>query len=68
MNNQTTYALLVRSAERTRDTLEAAIYGLCILSAVVAIWQFARQPLPLAVTLPVASQLVDPQGDRQCRA
>ena len=43
MNNQTTYTLLVRSEEKSRDLLEAAVYAMCILSAIVAIWQFVEQ-------------------------
>jgi hypothetical protein len=38
MNNQTTYTLLVRSEERSRDLLETAVYAMCTLSAIVAIW------------------------------
>jgi len=67
MNNQTTYALLVRSEEKSRDILEAAVYATCILSALVAIWQFALQPLSLAVTMPVSSQQVDPQDNTRCQ-
>ncbi len=49
MNNRSIYALLVRSEEKTRDVLETAVYTICILSAVLAIWQFARQPNPLPI-------------------
>ncbi len=49
MNNQTTYALLVRSEEKNRDLLEAAVYAMCILSAIVAIWQFVEQSSRLSV-------------------
>jgi hypothetical protein len=47
---ESTYALLIRSEEKNRDLLEAAIYPLLIIGAVVAIYQFAMQPvkLPLA--------------------
>jgi hypothetical protein len=55
MNNQITYTLLARSREKSRDILEAAVYVLCTFSAILAVWQFAREPLPLAVTMPVAS-------------
>ena len=61
MNNKSTYRLLVHSQEKSRDILETALYALCILSATVAMWQFARQPLPLAVIKPTASQLVEQQ-------
>ena len=49
MNNEheSTYALLVRSEEKSRDMLETAVYALFILSAVFAIWQFVQQPMPL---------------------
>jgi hypothetical protein len=47
MNNRPIYALLVRSEEKSRDMLETAVYAMCILSAVFAIWQFAQQPNPL---------------------
>jgi hypothetical protein len=49
MSNQTTYALLVRSKETSRDLLEAAVYGLCVLSAIFAIWQFVAQSSRLSV-------------------
>lgn len=47
MNKRSIYGLLVRSEEKSRDMLETAIYTMCILSAVFAIWQFAQQPNPL---------------------
>jgi hypothetical protein len=47
MNNQTTYALLMRSEDKGRDLAEAAVYAICVLSAVFAIWQFAQQPVTL---------------------
>ena len=53
--HQSTYALLVRSEEKNRSVLETALYAIFILSAVVSIWQFARQTnaLPLdSVTSP----------------
>jgi hypothetical protein len=49
MKSQTTYTLLVRSEEKNRDLLEAAVYALCILSAIVAIWQFVDQYSRLSV-------------------
>jgi hypothetical protein len=51
--HESTYALLVRSENEKRSLLEMIAYGLFILSAVAAIWQFASQPLnlPLA-TMP----------------
>ena len=49
MNSQTTYTLLVRSEEKSRDLLEAAVYAMCILSAIVAMWQFVEQSSRLSV-------------------
>jgi hypothetical protein len=49
MNSPTTYTLLVRSEEKSRDLLEAAVYAMCILSAIVAIWQFVEQSSRLSV-------------------
>ena len=49
MNNQTTYTLLVRSEEKNRDLLETAVYALCILSVIAAIWQFVGQSNSLSV-------------------
>ena len=49
MNSPTTYTLLVRSEEKSRDLLEAAVYAICILSAIAAIWQFVEQSSRLSV-------------------
>jgi hypothetical protein len=46
MNNETTYALLIRSEEKGRSIMETVVYALCIMSAAAAIWQFALQPTP----------------------
>ena len=46
MNNHTTYELLVQSEEKGRTIIEAAVYIACILSVVVAIFQFMGQPTP----------------------
>src|SRR6266700_6982510 len=40
-----TYAFLIRSEEKSRNVSEVAIYLLLILGAVIAIWQFAQQPV-----------------------
>jgi len=40
-----TYALLVRSEDKTRALFETIVYGLVILSALTAILQFADQPV-----------------------
>ena len=68
MNNRPTYTLLVRSEEKSRDMLETAVYAMCILSAIVGIWQFAQHPLLLPVTKTISSQHVDPQDNTRGRA
>jgi hypothetical protein len=47
MNNhqESTYALLVRSEEKSRNALETVAYMTFILSVVVAVWQFAQHPV-----------------------
>ena len=42
---ESTYALLVRSEDKKRALFETIVYGLVILSALVAILQFADQPV-----------------------
>jgi hypothetical protein len=44
-NQESTYALLVRSEERSRGALETIAYFTCILSVLVAVWQFAHRPV-----------------------
>jgi hypothetical protein len=44
---ESTYALLMRSEEKSRNLLEMVIYPLLIIGAVIAIWQFALQPMDL---------------------
>ena len=46
MNKHTTYELLVQSEEKGRTIIETAVYITCILSVVVAIFQFIGQPTP----------------------
>ena len=48
--HESTYALLVRSEDRERSIFETIVYGLFILSAVAAIWQFAQQPVNFPVS------------------
>ena len=47
MTNQqeSTYALLVRSEEKSRGVLEIILYTLFMFSALAPLWQFARQPV-----------------------
>lgn len=49
MNNQTTYTLLVRSEEKARSIMETIVYAMCIVSAIVAIWQFVEQSARLSL-------------------
>lgn len=42
-----TYALLVRSEEKSRNALETVAYLTFILSVVVAIWQFVQHPVTI---------------------
>jgi len=51
MNNDTTYALLVRSEEKGRSIMETAVYALLGLSAILSILQFVQQPNRLPTTL-----------------
>ena len=43
--HESTYAFLIRSEEKSRNVIEMAIYPILILGAVIAIWQFAQQPV-----------------------
>jgi hypothetical protein len=43
--HESTYALLVRSEEKSRSVLEVVLYAFFIFSAVFSIWQFAQQPV-----------------------
>jgi hypothetical protein len=45
--HESTYALLMRSEEKSRNLLEMLIYPLLIIGAMIAIWQFAFQPMDL---------------------
>jgi hypothetical protein len=51
MNNDTTYALLVRSEETGRSIMETAVYALLGLSAILSILQFVQQPDRMPTTL-----------------
>ena len=51
MNNDTTYALLVRSEEKGRSIMETAVYALLGLSAILSILQFVQQPNRMPTTL-----------------
>lgn len=44
-SSESTYALIVRSEEKSRSVLEVVLYACLILSAIFTIWQFANQPV-----------------------
>jgi len=46
-HNESTYALLIRSEEKSRNVIKMAICPILILGAVIAIWQFAQQPVSI---------------------
>ena len=48
-HQESTYALLVRSEEKSRNALETVAYLTFILSVVVAFWQFAQNPVNIPV-------------------
>ena len=50
MNNQfeSTYSLIVRSEDKSRSRMETLVYVVLILTAVLSIWQFARQSMALS--------------------
>jgi len=47
---ESTYALLIRSEEKSRNLIELALYPLLGLLSIIAIWQFAQQ----AINIPPA--------------
>ena len=53
-NDHTLYGILAGSEEKGRGVMETAVYATCILSVVVAIFQFIGQPAqdPFAVFYP----------------
>ena len=42
---KSTYSMLVQAEEKERNVFETLVYGVIVLSAVVAIWQVAHQPV-----------------------
>jgi hypothetical protein len=48
--HESTYALLMRSQEKSRNLLEMVIYPLLIIGAIIAIWQFVLQAVELPAT------------------
>ena len=63
MNNDTTYALLVRSEEKGRSIMETAVYALMGLSAILSILQFVEQSERMPTT--VATQLYETSDTSQ---
>jgi len=44
-HQESTYTLLIRSEDKSRSVFEVVIYPLLILGPLIAIWQFAQQPV-----------------------
>ncbi len=47
---KSTYSMLVQSEEKERNLFETFVYGVIVLSAVIAIWQVAHQPVKVPFT------------------
>jgi len=47
-NFESTYALVVRSQEKSRTALEMLVYAIFILSVIAMIWQFAQTPVTIS--------------------
>ena len=52
---ESTYALIVRSEEKERGIFEGAVYFAVVLSALVSIWQVAKQPVEMPTTIHTTS-------------
>ena len=48
--HNSTYSLLVRSEERSRNVFELVVYPLLILGPLIATWQFTQQPVNIPAT------------------
>jgi hypothetical protein len=67
-NDQTLYGILAGSEEKGRGAMETAVYAMCLLSVVAAIFQFVEQPkkdpfavfYPAAQPVPIVSHAVQP--------
>ena len=44
-HEESAYCLLIRSEEKSRNAFELTIYPCLILGPLIAIWQFAQQPV-----------------------
>jgi hypothetical protein len=49
-HEESTYALLMRSEEKSRNLLEMVIYPLLTVGAIIAIWQFVLKAVELPST------------------
>ena len=47
---KSTYSMIVQAEETDRNLFETLVYGVIVLSAVVAIWQVAHQPVKVPFT------------------
>jgi hypothetical protein len=69
MKNQTTYAMLVRSEEKSRDVLETGAYAMCVLSVIITMGLFVEQSSRLSdnsFTLPThATAIVSQHAAKQ---
>jgi len=52
---ESTYALIVRSEETERSIFEGAVYFAVVLSALLSIWQVARQPVEMPTVIHTTS-------------
>jgi len=49
-HQESTYALLVRSEEKSRNAFETVAYSTVLISVIAAIWQFAQHPVNIPAT------------------
>jgi hypothetical protein len=64
---ESTYALIVRSEEKERSIFEGAVYFAVVLSALFSIWQVAKQPVALPLTV-VHTTSIEQSADTNHRA
>ena len=64
---ESTYALIVRSEEKERSIFEGAVYFAVVLSALFSIWQVAKQPIALPLTV-VHTTSIEQSSDTNHRA
>jgi hypothetical protein len=62
---ESTYALLVRSEDRERSIFEGAVYFAVVLSALFSIWQMAKQPIELPLTVVHTTSIAQPADTNQ---